>query len=129
MGRESVMKIRGFLAMLVLAMVVVYFIFFAKTGGKSGIETEVQHFARTKIRLTEVNFETLAREIHLFAADKEGVPETLKPLQRMRPLGSGLLDGWGRDIRYEKLSETSFRLRSAGQDGVFETEDDVVKDY
>jgi len=123
------MKIRGFLAMLLLAVVVVYFIFFAKTAGKSGIETEVQHFARTKIRLTEVNFETLARQIHLFAADREGMPEDLKPLQQMRPLGSGLQDGWGRDIRYEKLSEMSFRLRSAGPDGVFDTEDDVVKDY
>ena len=123
------MKIRGFLAMLVLAVVVVYFIFFAKTGGERGIETEVQHFVQTKIRLTEVNFETLARAIHFFAADREGVPEDLKPLQRMRPLGSGLQDGWGRDIRYEKLSETSFRLRSAGQDGAFDTDDDVVKDY
>ncbi len=123
------MKIRGFLAMLILGVAVVYFIFFAKTGGERGIETEVQRFARTKIRLTEVNFETLAREIHFFAADREGMPEDLKPLQRMRPLGSGLQDGWGRDIRYQRLSESSFRLRSAGPDGIFETGDDIVKDY
>ena len=123
------MKIRGFLAVLVLGVAVVYFIFFAKTGGERGIETEVHHFVQTKIKLTEVNFETLARQIELFAADREGVPEDLRPLQRMRPLGSGLFDGWGREIRYQRLSESSFRLRSAGQDGVFETEDDIVKDY
>jgi len=39
------------------------------------------------------------------------------------------VDAWGREIRYEKLSDSSFRLTSAGPDGQYETGDDIVKEY
>lgn len=123
------MKIRGFLAILLLTMVVAYFIFFAKTGGESGIETEVRQFARTKIKLTQANFETLAREIIGFSADRDGLPEDLQTFRRSRPIGAGLFDAWGNEIRYERLTDSSFRLTSAGPDGEFDTADDVSKDY
>jgi hypothetical protein len=41
----------------------------------------------------------------------------------------GLLDAWGTAVKYERLSDTGFRLRSAGPDRVFDTADDIVKDY
>ncbi len=72
----------------------------------------------------------LSREVLAFAADsEEGLPESLEALRRSRPAAAVALDGWGRAIRYERLSETSFRLRSAGPDGVFDTDDDIVKDF
>jgi hypothetical protein len=40
-----------------------------------------------------------------------------------------ILDGWGKSIRYERLSDSSFRLISAGKDKTFDTEDDIVLDY
>jgi len=124
------MKIRGFLALLLLTMVVVYFIFFAKVGGgKGGLQTMVDQNARARVKLTMVNFESLAREIQTFAMTRESVPEDLKQMRRSRPLGSGLFDAWGREIGYEKLSDTSFRLTSAGPDGAMNTADDIVKDY
>ncbi len=123
------MKIRGFLAILLLTMVVVYFIFFTKTGGESGIETQVHQFARTKIKLTQANFETLAREILAFSATAESLPEDLREFQRSRPVGAGLFDAWGKDIRYERLTDSSFRLISAGPDGEFDTADDISKDF
>jgi hypothetical protein len=124
------MKIRGFLALLMLTMVVVYFIFFAKVGGgKGGLQTEVDQYLRVKVKLTMVNFETLARAVQSYAAGAEGLPEDLKQIQRFGPLGSGVLDAWGNVIHYEKLTDTTFRLRSAGPDGAYETADDVVKDY
>ena len=124
------MKIRGFLALLLLTMVVVYFIFFAKVGqDKGGLKTMVDQRAGALAKLTIVNFESLAREIQTFAMTRESVPEDLKQIQRFRPLGGGLLDAWGREIGYEKLSDTSFRLRSAGPDGTMNTDDDIVKDY
>ncbi len=123
------MKIRGFLAVLLLAMVVAYFIFFAKTGGESGIETEIHQFARTKIRLTEANFETLAREILSYTTMRDGLPADLDSFKRSRPGWTGMFDAWGKEIRYERLTDSDFRLRSAGPDSIFDTEDDIVKDY
>lgn len=125
------MKIRGLLAVVLLSAVVVYFIWFAKAGNdKGGLQTEIDQYAKTKVKLTQANLESLAREILAFAAGDQGLPENLKELQKRRPaLGMGLLDAWGKAVAYEKLSDSDFRLRSAGPDGVFETADDIVKDY
>jgi len=125
------MKIRGLLVVVLLAAVVAYFVWFAKSGNdKGGLRTEIDRYARTKVKLAEVNLESLAREILTCAAGEQGLPESLKELQRHRPsIGMGLLDPWGKAVTYEKLSDSSFRLRSAGPDGVFETADDIVKDY
>ncbi len=123
------MKIRGFLVVLLMGMVVVYFIFFAKVGNnKGGLETMVDARGRAFVKLTEVNMATLSREI-LSSASEEGLPEDLKEWRRGRTLGGAALDAWGREIRYEKLSDSSFRLRSAGPDGRFDTADDIVKEY
>lgn len=125
------MKIRGLLIIVMLGAVVVYFVYFAKMGNDKGIlQTEIEQFAKTKIKLTEVNIESLARVILSYAAGEQGLPEDLKQLQRSRPsLGTGLLDAWGRAIKYEKISDAAFRLRSAGPDGAYDTADDIVKEF
>ncbi len=126
------MKTRGLLVVVLLAAAAVYFLYFAKLGSdsKGGLEVMVDQYAETRIKLTRANLDALSREVLAFATGDQGLPEDMKQLQRARPgLGMGALDAWSRAIRYEKLSETSFRLRSAGPDGVFETADDIVKDY
>lgn len=124
------MKIRGLLVVVVLAMVVVYFIFFAKVAdNKSGLEIEVDKYLQSKITLTGANLDALSREVLTYATEGEGLPESLDALRRFHPTAAVLPDAWGRRIRYEKLSDSSFRLRSAGPDGAFETEDDIVKDF
>jgi hypothetical protein len=124
------MKIRGLLAIVLLTVVVVYFLYFAKVGNdKGGLQTQIDQYNKTKIKLTQVNLESLAREVLTYATGDQGLPEDLKQIQRSRPLGTALLDAWGRAIKYEKLSDSSFRLRSAGPDGVFDTADDIMKEY
>ncbi|MCX6567713.1 MAG: hypothetical protein NT147_01510 [Candidatus Aminicenantes bacterium] len=124
------MKIRGLLIGVILAMIAVYFIFFAKVAdNKGGLQIEVDKYLQTKIKLTAVNLESISREVLMYAADGPGLPEGLDVLQRSRPTAVALSDAWGRKIRYERLSDTSFRLRSAGPDGAFETADDIVKDF
>jgi hypothetical protein len=124
------MKIRGLLIVLVLAMVVVYFIFFAKVADdKGGLEIQVDKYLQSKIKLTGVNLEALSREVLSYATEGEGLPESLEALRRFHPTAAALPDAWGRRIRYEKLSDSSFRLRSAGPDGEFDTEDDISKDF
>ncbi len=124
------MKIRGLLIGVILAMVAVYFILFTKVADdKGGLEIMVDKYLQAKIDLTAVNLESLSREVLTYAADGQGLPESLDVLGRSRPTGAAVLDAWGRKIRYERLSDSSFRLRSAGPDGAFETEDDIVKNF
>lgn len=44
-------------------------------------------------------------------------------------LMAGRTDGWGRELRYTPLGPGAFEIRSAGQDGVFGTQDDLEKSY
>lgn len=125
------MKARGLLIVVLMAAAAVYILYFGKAGGdKGGLEVMVDKYAETRVKLTRANLDALSKEVLTFATGDQGLPEDMKQLQRARPgLGMGALDAWGRAIRYEKLSDTSFRLRSAGPDGAFDTADDIVKDY
>jgi len=124
------MKMRGLIIGVLLALVIVYAIFFTKAAGdKGGLRIEVDKYLESKIKLTQVNLESLSREVLSYASEGEGLPETLEALRRFHPTAGALADAWGRKIRYERLSDSAFRLRSAGPDGVFETGDDIVKDF
>lgn len=124
------MKLRGLMGILLVTLVLVYVIFFAKVAdNKGGLQTEIDQYERAKVKLTLVDLTLLAREIQSFAAGEQGLPENLTKIQRFRPLGTALFDAWGREIRYERLTDTTFRLRSAGRDGRMDTADDITKDY
>jgi hypothetical protein len=124
------MKIRGLLIVLMLGLVVVYFIYFGRSvNGKGALQTEIDQYGKMKVTLTGANMDSLARVILAYAAGAEGLPENLKQLERSHPLGSGLYDAWGKEIQYERLSDSGFRLRSSGPDGVMGTADDIEKDY
>ncbi|MDI6697797.1 MAG: type II secretion system protein GspG [Candidatus Saccharicenans sp.] len=124
------MKGKGTLAILLLVAVVIFFVYFLKTEKKAPVEEQVSRFNRTRAELTSVNLEQVGRAVQEWMAEHEGrVPESLREMQGSRSYGLSLTDGWGRNIRYQKLSETEFELRSAGQDGQFDTEDDVVRSY
>ena len=122
------MKIRGFLVVLILGAVVVYFLWMAKAG-KDKVVEEVKVFKDTKQQLTEVNMFSLAREIQSYTAMQGRTPKSLKEFQALRTMPVSALDAWGKTIRYERLSDEDFRLISAGADGEFDTSDDIVKDY
>ncbi len=125
------MKFRGAMIGLLLAVVAVYFIFFTKVAKdeQGGLEIMVDKYLETKIKLTEVDMESLSRQVISFASEGGGLPESLEALRRFHPTAAALPDPWGTKIRYERLSDSSFRLRSAGPDRVFDTSDDIVKDF
>ena len=124
------MKGKGALAILLLALIIIFFSYFLRTEKKAPIEEDIQHFNQARIELTTVNLESLSRAlIEWMAESGREVPESLKEWPGARSAGLSLTDGWGHEIRYEKVSESSFRLRSAGSDGRFETEDDIIKEY
>lgn len=122
------MKIRGFMIVMVLALWIVYFIYFAKTGGKTGLQTEIDALAESKVELTKVTLETLEKMIEGLLAQEDRLPADYREIRRFHPAAS-FRDAWGREIQYERTSETSFRLASAGPDGAFDTADDLVREY
>lgn len=122
------MKIKGFLAILVLAVVVVYFLWIVKAG-KEGVVEEVKAFSKAKQEATKTNMASLAREIYSYIAQAGRSPKSLKEFRTLHPLRGTVLDAWGTVIKYERLSDDDFRLISAGQDGTFNTSDDIVQDY
>jgi len=123
------MKIRGFLVILMLAAVVVFFLYTLKSGGKKDIPEQFEAFSRAKQRLTETNMETMKKEIAGYIAIQGTAPDRLEDLRAITPITTGKWDGWGKALKYEKLSNESFRLTSAGHDGVLGTQDDIVVEY
>ena len=111
---------------MVLVVVVVYFIFFVRTSKKSSIEVTKDAYDRIRVELTQTNMATLEKAINLFLSTEGRTPSDLKELLSSRLLSGEAADGWGRSFKYERLSESEFRLISAGSDGVFGTEDDLT---
>lgn len=122
------MKIRGFLAVLILAAVVVYFLWVARVG-KDKVMEEVRVFDKAKQQLTKTNMSSLAREIHSYIAMQGWAPKNIKELQTFQRVPLGTLDAWGIAIKYDRLTDEEFRLISAGPDRTFDTEDDISKEY
>jgi len=123
------MKIKGFLVILVLVIIVAFFIYFIGTGEKKLIESQVDAvdaYSKTKETVTRTNMNTLKRAVDIFAAQNGKLPEKLKDLRLNISLSTGKLDAWGTEIKYERLSELEFRLISAGSDRIFNTDDDII---
>jgi hypothetical protein len=123
------MKIRGFLMILLLGVVVVYFLYFAKVGKKSYIEGAIDANQRIREELTRTNMITLKNAIEYFIANEGRTPTDLKELSMRRLLAGDTSDAWGRPLKYERISDSNFRLVSAGKDGKFGTSDDIVGEY
>lgn len=122
------MKIRGFLVIFILVSILVYFIWFAKTS-KETIPEQIKKFDATKDTLTRTNMTSLNRLIEYFIATQGRTPEDLQELMRSQRIAGAHYDGWGKVIKYEKISDENFRLISAGHDGTFDTDDDIVVEY
>ncbi|MFZ2055683.1 MAG: hypothetical protein WAU81_15950 [Candidatus Aminicenantales bacterium] len=120
------MKIRGALIVLLLAMAVVYFLFFAKVGKKSYIEATQDANTRLRTGITETNIATMEKALAFFTATQGQVPENLKELFAARLFSGDPSDGWGTLLKYERLSDENYRLISAGPDRRFDTDDDII---
>lgn len=76
---------------------------------------------KTNKRATEIK-ELLEKEKEVFGS----YPLQLHIIKRGNPLRENLLiDGWGTNFKY-KIIENSYSLTSAGKDGEFDTEDDII---
>ncbi len=81
------MRLRGGLIVLVLAMVIVYFLYFAKLGQKGYLQTTLDANDRIRAELTRVNMSTLESAIQLAAGAQGELPADLNAVFAARPLG------------------------------------------
>jgi len=123
------MRIKGFLAIILLVMVVVFFLYVIKAGKHEQLPGQIEAFDSMKAKLTRTNLKTLERVIISYIAQAGETPQTLKDLDRFHLIAAARVDAWGKAIKYERLSEARFRLVSAGKDRRFKTEDDITSEY
>lgn len=123
------MRLRGFLIILLIALGVIFYLQFGRVrGGKSTVEMEIDQAAAAKVGATSSTLDALAREI-ISASAESGLPRELDELRRMRPQFYVPFDAWGKPVKYELVSDSSFKLTSAGPDGVLGTADDISREY
>jgi hypothetical protein len=123
------MKIRGFMAILLLVAIVVFFLYTLKSGGNKDIPAQITAFSSTKQKLTETNLSSLQKEILAYIVNNGTTPQRLDDIRFSPALTTGKWDAWGNEIKYERLSDENFRLTSAGHDGTFGTKDDITSEY
>ena len=75
--------------------------------------------------------QVLADAIELYRSEKRRLPARLEDLKDLDVNGEpytdkSLIDLWGTAYRYRPEGDTQFQLRSAGPDGRFDTNDDIV---
>jgi len=124
------MRIRGFLAVFILVVVFVFILYTVKTGKQEKIREDIEAFSRVKVKTTKTNMTTLGRSVSAFMAESGYAPESLDEIRSMLvPLATARWDAWETEIKYEKLSDSAFRLTSAGRDRTFGTDDDIVQEF
>ena len=114
---------------MIFAIGIIYLLWFAKTGEKTQLETKVDQYSQAKADLTKTNMQALQKIVISYIASEGQTPQSLQDLQNSKLLAGGAIDAWGKSIKYEKLSDSSFRLISAGKDNIFGTRDDIVLEY
>ena len=119
----------GLLIVFVFAIGIVYLLWFAKTGEKTQLETKVDQKIQAQADLSKINMLSLEKILISYIASEGQTPESLQDVRNSKLLIGGAIDGWGLPIKYEKLSDSSFRLISAGKDKIFNTQDDIVIKY
>jgi hypothetical protein len=123
------MRIRGLLLIFLVAVTIVFVFLFIKTGKEAPVRGDVDRFIQAESDLTRANMQVLQQIIASYIATEGQPPAGIEDVRRAGMLTGSIKDAWGRDIRYERRSDSSFRLISAGKDGIFDTADDIRVEY
>lgn len=120
------MRIKGFLVIFLLVVIVVFFLFVARQGGKSQLEEQVKAFSDVREKTTRTNLTSLERAIDFFIAQNGRTPNDIREVQTFNRSIYVESDSWGNPIKYQRISDSNYRLISAGKDKTFDTEDDII---
>lgn len=117
------------MVIILLVAIVVFFLYTLKSGGNKDIPEQIEAFSSAKQKLTKTNLSSLQREVLSYIVSNGTAPQSLDDIRFSPALTTGKWDAWGKEVKYERLSDENFRLTSAGHDGTFDTEDDIVTEY
>ncbi len=123
------MKLKGFLAILIIAAAVVIIFRQIKPVKDVGLMKMIKTIDTSKVQATRLNLMALQREIVVYISSHGSAPENLKQLPSMTMRMIENADAWGIPIKYKRISDDSFTLISAGNDNKFETTDDIVLEF
>ncbi len=119
--------VRGLFLVLLFVGILVLALWFITSQGKTHLEQDISAQQKALMELTRINLNSLEKVIIAYSSEEGRLPASLEEMRRSRFLTTPVVDAWGREIRYELLGEANFRLLSAGADGAFGTEDDIIK--
>lgn len=91
----------------------------AAMAGFSAVEYDRQ-VAQTQIALARG-----VDEIEQFHSKQDELPHGITGNKTL--ISAGLKDAWGNELRYDRLDENNFVVRSAGPDEQFDTSDDLTQ--
>jgi hypothetical protein len=91
----------------------------ALVGVGKAIETAVE------VTTTITNASDASKEIIDFQGENNKFPDNATGQKMVEKH----LDGYGKPLRYTLKDEDDFEIRSAGEDNIFETDDDLVVNY
>ena len=90
------------------------------------------HSETARVNATRQSIATIEQAIQIFQIQRSTLPDSLDVLTQASgdapaPLKKdSLVDSWGNNFSYRKLTKNTFEIRSAGPDGNLNTEDDLV---
>ncbi len=83
-----------------------------------------------KVNKTEKEMSEISVRLEKYRQENDSYPQNLKEIIGNSPIRQTFLnDYWGSLYRYDRTSDDSFELTSAGQDKMFNTEDDLKIKY
>lgn len=99
----------------------------------------LEKYERAKIDLTEVKLSRLSENLVQYRLDSSRFPSTDEGLKALLEAPSGarnwrgpyaesekLMDPWDRPIQYELINAKAYKIASAGPDGDFGSDDDII---
>ena len=84
--------------------------------------------------VAETQMNNFSQAISMYKLNEKKLPDSLEELtQPDEKSGEAYLasvpqDPWGNEYEYRKIGRSQYRIRSGGEDGTLETDDDIVFD-
>lgn len=111
----------GLIGILIVTGIVL-FIMFGTKGQKGQLEVIEESRETAMGVIDQTHVYSIGQLVVAYKLENNRMPESMEDL----PGGDAVKDRWGQSYRFRKVDEMTFELISAGRDGEFETEDDLV---
>jgi hypothetical protein len=124
-GKKSATRYLAFSLLIVVVLFPLTLTLFT-TGlfkGAEFISNEYLNDDRTKAEMNEIS-----TELELYKSNYEVYPKNFESFIGQKPIwGSWKADSWKNPYKYELMDSLNYKLISAGKDGIYFNEDDIIR--